>query len=181
MKNPMQSQDPIPMTWVREDDPLWEELWSRWVEERGKYKGERPPAIFSKHKQGEGLGWFFRTSWIVDIRSRQDEIWRQPGKLLTASKLRDSTAVQAKSGPEPWLPLKPGKRSETISAMERRWDAGKVNRHEYDTYAGTLRATAAILGGDDPDKLRCLTLAMMVEDQARLSDDAFVRTAIGWF
>ena len=116
----------------------------------------------------------FRTSWVVDIRSRQAEMWRQPGKVLTASKLRDSTAVQAKPGPEPWLPIKPGRRSETITAMKDRWDRGAVNRHEYETYVGTLRATAALLGRDDPDNLRCLELALRVEDQARLSDDAFV-------
>jgi hypothetical protein len=65
-------------------------------------------------------------------------------------------------------------------AMEARWSRNAVNRHEYDTYAGTLRATAALLGNDDPDSFRCLELAMKVEDQARLSDDAFVRRAMGW-
>jgi len=81
----------------------------------------------------------------------------------------------------PWLPLKPTGRSETITAMEGRWDRGKVNRHEYQTYAGTLQATAFLLGSADPDGLRCQQLAEKVEEQAKLSDDAFVRKAMGWF
>jgi hypothetical protein len=69
-------EDPVPMTWVRQGEPLWDELSDRWAAEPDlktrKPRRKRPPAIFSKYvKVEDGPGWFFRTSWIADIRSRQ--------------------------------------------------------------------------------------------------------------
>jgi hypothetical protein len=85
----------IQMTWVRRGEPLWDELSSRWASEldieTNKPRGKRPPAIFSQHVAAEeGPGWFFRTSWIVDIRSRQDEMWRQPRTWRDEKKTRES-------------------------------------------------------------------------------------------
>jgi hypothetical protein len=191
MKKPVE-HEPVPMTWVRQGDALWDELCDRWAEtddlETKKPRRKRPPAIFSQHVAAEeGPGWFFRTSWIADIRSRQQDAtddvlgsFYRDGKPKLRRILLRSTAVQPASTPQPWLPLKPGGRSATITAMEGRFDRGAVQRHEWNTYAGTLRATAAILADDDPDRVRCLNLAEKVEAQAELSDDAFVRRAMGW-
>ena len=73
-----------------------------------------------------------------------------------------------------WKPLPLDTRNRTIDAMERRFDRGAVNKHEWETYVGTLRATAYELAKDDPDRARCLELARRVEAKAKLSDDAFV-------
>jgi len=70
------SQEPVPMTWVRQGDPLWDELSDRWAAtddlETKKPRRKRPPAIFSQHEPADnGPGWYFRTSWIIDIRNQQ--------------------------------------------------------------------------------------------------------------
>ena len=182
--------EPIPMTWIQKGDPLWDELSDRWAAtpdlETKEPRRKRPPAIFSKHEPVEnGPGWYFRTSWIIDIRSRQQIEHLQPSNALTTSKISAAGHINKMRrgetrAPETWLPLKPNGRSSTIDAMERRFSAGKLNRHEWNTYAGTLRATAAVIAGDDPDRPRCLDLAERVEAHAELSDDAFVRRAMGW-